>query len=229
MRYLLTIFSLCVALATSARAQSFTVALLNTNTAGFTATTDDLNFNPTRSSSPYPFRSIPAAQPSTLDCLNLTGENPTTVETRCFKNFPQFFQPYNAATPPAPVDGYRLEVCNTSNPLVRSRVDLNMVLSNFVQGATSTPYPSVGSSAASQIDQNQILYQLDSANWQAVPVQSIIPTVRRLDRAFLPATPTSTERCRVYDLKLRFRLNGVEESLENPISTQVTFSVAVFP
>lgn len=221
MRYLTLIFFLAMGLATAARVQNFTVELLGTSTANFVATTDNLNFNPTLSSSPYPFRSIPVAQPN-LNCFNLAFENPDTVEPKCFKNFPQFFKPFTTASTPADVDGYRLQVCNSSNPLVRRQFNLTMELTNFVQSPNSTPYPPLGASAASQIDQNQILYKLNGGDWQAAPVT---PTVRSLDSGFLPTTPLSIERCRTYDLKLRLRLNGTEEFLSDSISTKVTFKV----
>ncbi len=236
MRYFSTFFCLCVALATSARAQSFSIDILPAS-----PVPGDLSFNPTALGSAYPFRSLtstPLATPAVgVGCYTNTNGVPvysqgtipdadssanTPVDPACFKSFPQFFKPAQPLSNPSD-DTYFLSVCKTGSP--GSRFEVSAVFTSPQN--LSTPNP--------DFPVSRLVYRTISSD-----VAGTAPGVASLPGHWTNASNVATSlftstfalesgNCATVKVQLRLRLDGSEAYLSNALSSSVTFAVAVFP
>jgi len=230
MRCLTVIFFLAVALANSARAQTspFTVQIDVTS-----PVSGDLSFNPTASGSPYPFRSLPTnpLQTPTLgtQCFTLNpsgapqpvqGVKPTidgnsteVIDPACFKSFPQFFKPAQTSQD----NTYVLQICNQQ-----------ATPSSFRLTMSFTPPVNALNASNPDFTVSRFVYRLDTGNWQSAAAGSNVLIGVSAPLPGLSATLLGGN-CTTVNVQLRLRLDGLESFLSTPLSSDVTFSVAVAP
>ena len=192
----------CTALFSGARAQA---TLSYATGSVFTA----LAFNPTVAGSPYPFRTNTPGGGGDASCIINFNPNLNTPGTpeylRCFKNFPQFFNPTAPSnTPAAPSNGgYNLLVRNCTPSPYR----LTIVFS--------------ATSPNTRIPIDRIQYTINNGTtWTNASVTAASPTT-------IPADATigvcSVADDRLINIRFRLRLQGDEFANPGPITSDVTF------
>jgi len=204
MRLPVLITLLCMTLAASARAQVTALDYVVPNP-------DSLRFNPTATGSPYPFRALPTLNTPAAPCPNTEFTQPGLGYTRCFKSFPQFFNPVTPSS-----GGYDLKVtnCNAGNIALQMKFALTQ--------NTALLLPNIG------MPTSRLQYSVDSGDWTPVPTVLTDFSINPANSGYRTIKPNITPNClnpRTVQVRFRLKLEGDESATGANYTSAVDFRI----
>jgi len=201
MRLPVLITLLCMTLAASARAQ--TVPIIALDYAG--SDPGPLSFNPTATGSPYPFRALPTLNTPASPCTN-PETNPTLPGyTRCFKSFPQYFNPITPSS-----GGYDLNATNCRT------TPINLQMRFGVTQNTALAVPGTG------MPTSRIEWSVDGGAYTSVPTVLTNPLTGGYKTIKTIPGNTCATPLRV-QVRFRLRLEGDESATGANYTSAVDF------